>query len=169
LLSVGRKTLRLVMSKPKPSLKIRTASAIFWDYLGTAKKFFLGIFFFVFQYRKLKLSASVWKWILWNLTKFQLIQTIVTYIFSLCCLIELKFCEVSRNSFLNRCWKFQPSILKNEKVLFLKVLVWTFTRQTRIQILSLPESFFIFLPKFNSLIYSRCHSCPQICKNIGFW
>ena len=33
---------------------------------------------------------------------------------------ELKFCEVSRNSFSNRCWKFQLSILKNKKVLFQK-------------------------------------------------
>ena len=33
---------------------------------------------------------------------------------------ELKFCEVSRNSISNRCWKFQLSILKNKKVLSLK-------------------------------------------------
>ena len=55
--------------------------------------------------------------------KFQLIyliQTIVIFIFSIGCLIELKFCEVSRNSISNRCWKFQLSILKNKKVLFLK-------------------------------------------------
>ena len=32
----------------------------------------------------------------------------------------MKFCEVSRNLFSNRCWKFQLSILKNKKVLFLK-------------------------------------------------
>ena len=32
----------------------------------------------------------------------------------------LKFCEVSQNSVSNRCWKFQLSILKNKKVLFLK-------------------------------------------------
>ena len=55
---------------PKPSLKIRTASAIFWIYLGIfrdygLKNIFLGI----------KLSASVWKSILWNLIKFQLNQT----------------------------------------------------------------------------------------------
>ena len=36
------------------------------------------------------------------------------------CLIELKLCEVSRNSFSNWFWKFQLSILKNKKVLFLK-------------------------------------------------
>ena len=72
-----------------------------------------------FLFFKLKLSASVWKRISWNLTKFQLIQLIQTIfisIFSIRCLIELKFCEVSRNSFLNRCWKFQLSILKNKKV-----------------------------------------------------
>ena len=44
----------------------------------------------------------------------------VIFIFSIGCLIELKFCEVSRNSFSNRYWKFQLSILKNKKVLFLK-------------------------------------------------
>ena len=110
----------------KPSLKIRTANAICWNYLGLLRYYdldhtFLGIF--VFQNRKLKLSASVWKRILWYLTKFQLIQLIETIfisIFSICCLIELKFCEISRNSFSNRCWKFQLSILKNKKVLFLK-------------------------------------------------
>ena len=32
----------------------------------------------------------------------------------------MKFCEVSRNSILNRCWKFQLSVLKNKKVLSLK-------------------------------------------------
>ena len=32
----------------------------------------------------------------------------------------MKFCEVSRNSISNRYWKFQLSILKNKKVLFLK-------------------------------------------------
>ena len=36
------------------------------------------------------------------------------------CLIELKFCEVSRNSISNWTWKFQLSILKDKKVLFLK-------------------------------------------------
>ena len=63
---------------------------------------------------------------LWSLSssEFQLIhlsiQTIVIFIFSIDCLIELKFCEVSRNSFSNRFCKFQLSILKNKKNLFLK-------------------------------------------------
>ena len=56
----------------------------------------------------------------------QIIQTVVIFIFSIGCLIELKFCEVSRNSFKNRFWKFQLFILKNKKVLFLKKikLLW---------------------------------------------
>ena len=36
------------------------------------------------------------------------------------CLIELKLWEVSWNSFSNWFWKFQLSILRNKKVLFLK-------------------------------------------------
>ena len=40
--------------------------------------------------------------------------------FSIGCLIELKFYEVSRNSVSNICWKFLLSFLKNKKVLFLK-------------------------------------------------
>ena len=61
--------------------------------------------------------------ILWNLTKFQLIQLIQTIFistFSISCPIELKFCEASRNYFSNRWWKFQISILKNKKDLFLE-------------------------------------------------
>ena len=45
--------------------------------------------------------------------------------FFISCLIELKFCEVSRNSISNWTWKFQLSILKNKKVLFLKkIFFW---------------------------------------------
>ena len=60
---------------------------------------------------------------MWNLTKFQLIQLIQTIFistFSISCPIELKFFEVSRNYFSNRWWKFQISILKNKKDLFLE-------------------------------------------------
>ena len=52
---------------PKPSLKVRRASAIFWDYLGMYKDY------------------------------------------------GQKICEISWISILNRCWKFQLSILKNKK------------------------------------------------------
>ena len=65
------------------------------------------IFFF-----GLTLSASVWNRISRKHTKY-LIQTIIIS-------IELKLCEVSRNSFSNRCWNFHLYSLKNKKVLFLK-------------------------------------------------
>ena len=42
----------------KPSLKIRTASDIFWDYIGIFRNYSLKTFF-VYQDRKLKLPASV--------------------------------------------------------------------------------------------------------------
>ena len=68
--------------------------------------FFLGIkLFFVFQDRKLKLSASVWKKISCNLTKFQLIQIIFSSFFFLSVVGLSWNCEVSRNSFSNRFWK----------------------------------------------------------------
>ena len=69
--------------------------------------------FFVFQDTQLKFSVSVWFKISWNLTRFQLIQTTLNK------LNTLKVCEVSLNSKLNICWKFQLSILRNKK-LFLK-------------------------------------------------
>ena len=46
------------------------------------------------------------------------IKIVPTY-FEIGCLIELKFCEVSRNFFSNRCWKFN-SILNNKKKIFLE-------------------------------------------------
>ena len=54
------------MVGPKPSLKIRTASTIFWIYLGIFRDYGLNnIFFrnktFFFQDRKLKISELVWK------------------------------------------------------------------------------------------------------------
>ena len=68
--------------------------------------FFLGIkLFFVVQDKKLKLLASVWNRISWNITKFQLIQTIF-------------------NSILSVVWlswnfvRFQLSILKNKKIIY---------------------------------------------------
>ena len=42
------------------------------------------------------------------------------HLFFIGCLIELKFCKVSWNSIPKWTWKFQLSILKNKKVLFLK-------------------------------------------------
>ena len=95
---------------------------LFWPY-GLDHIFSRNKNVFVFQDSELKFSASVWFRISWNLTKFELIQLIQTtfiLIFSMGSLNELQFCEVSRNPQSKRCWKFQLSILKNKKVLFLK-------------------------------------------------
>ena len=78
---------------PKPSLKIGTENVICWNSLDLFRDYGLNYIFFrnktfCFQYRKLKLSASVWKRISWNLTKFELIQLIHKN-FSIGCLIEL--------------------------------------------------------------------------------
>ena len=81
--------------------------------------FFRKKTFFIFQDRKLKLSASVWNRLSLNLTKFQLNQTTNRKNENNNCLnklSELKFCEVSWNSISSRCLKFQLSILKNKKV-----------------------------------------------------
>ena len=44
---------------------------------------------------------------------------------------ELKFCEVSRILISNWTWKFQLSILKNKKVLFLKkIFFWPYRQDT---------------------------------------
>ena len=72
----------------------------------------------------------------WNLTKFQLNQTTDRKNENNNCLNELKFCEVSQNSIFNRCWKFQLSILKNKKVLFLKKYILGQERSKRWRLLS---------------------------------
>ena len=104
---------------PKPLLKIGTANAICWDSLGLFRNYdlnyiFLGIKLFCF-------STSVWKRISWNLTKFQnsIRQRIQNMEIEIAWMSWMSWNFV-RNSFSNRCWKFQLSILKNKKVLFLK-------------------------------------------------
>ena len=80
----------------------------------------------------LKLSASVWNKISWHLTKFQLIQliqTIVIFIFSIGCLIEVKFCKISEinkkftccawdevksTGLENCCWGGAPTVFAPE-------------------------------------------------------
>ena len=55
-----------------------------------------------------------------NFNTFSFFRQLLFSSFFIGCLIELKFCKVSRNSISNWTWKFQLSILKNKKVLFLK-------------------------------------------------
>ena len=55
-----------------------------------------------------------------NFNSFRLFRQLLFSYFSIVCLIELKFCKVSGNSISNWTWKFELSIFKNKKVLFLK-------------------------------------------------
>ena len=55
-----------------------------------------------------------------NFNSFSFFRQLLFSSFFIGCLIELKFCKVSRNSISKWTWKFQLSILKNKKVLFLK-------------------------------------------------
>ena len=55
-----------------------------------------------------------------NFNSFSFFRQLLFPFFFIGCLIELKFCKVSRNSISNWTWKFQLSILKNKKVSFLK-------------------------------------------------
>ena len=89
----------------------------------------------------MKFAASVWKRMSWNLTKFQLNQTTNRKNRNNNCLNELKFCEVSRNSISNRCWKFQLSILRNKNVLFLKRNYAVFNIKTI-------KALFVYWPNF---------------------
>ena len=114
----------------------------------TAEEFFLRIhktFLFFKISRKMKQLASVWKWISWNLKKFQLIQLIqkiFVSIFCIHCLIGLKFCH--KILFSNRYWKFQFSILKNKKVLYIKkkIKLLSISKQKSfVYCLNFPEGF----------------------------
>ena len=51
-----------------------------------------------------------------NFNSFSLFRQLLFSSFFIGCLIEFKFCKVSRNSISNWTCKFQPSILKNKKV-----------------------------------------------------
>ena len=68
--------------------------------------FFRNKTFLFFKIESWNFQHAVWNSISWNLTKFQLIQLIQTIfisIFSIPCLIELKFWEISRICFFNIC------------------------------------------------------------------
>ena len=64
-----------LQSALKSSGKLRRLTPSFGTILAVRlqKKYFRNKTFFVFQDRKLKLSGSVWNWVSWNLTKFELI------------------------------------------------------------------------------------------------
>ena len=110
---------------PKPSGKLRRLTPSFGCTLAVRlKKYFFRnktfLFFkleswnFQVQFEiKIRESSQ-------NFNSFSFFRQLLFSSFFIGCLIELKFYEVSRNSISNWTWKFQPSILKNKKVLFLK-------------------------------------------------
>ena len=96
-------------------VKISTASTIFWIYLVIFRDYGLKDrnFKHVFEIKFRETSQ--------NFNSFSSFrQLLFLFFLCICCLIELKFCKVSQNSFANRCWKYQSSILKNKKGLVLK-------------------------------------------------
>ena len=105
----------------KPFGKIEKASAIFWNYRGMFREY--GPKDNFFRSKKF-LFFKIESWSFQNLFENEFCETSQSFntfikllltFFSLGCLIELKFREVSRNSFSNRSWKFQLFMLKNKK------------------------------------------------------
>ena len=88
---------------------------------------------------------------------------------------ELKFCEVSRNSFSKRFWKFQLSILKNKKVLFLKKKFFkplSISKQKKLCLLTQFSRGFWLLPYCIDTqlpILSTLHCTGQIQSLWCFW
>ena len=68
------------------------------------------------------------------------------------CLIELKFCEISQNSFQNRCWQFPLfTYLEKQKSFIPKKIFF------RLLSISKQKSF-IYRPNFKQRIWSDGHS-----------
>ena len=111
------------MPRPKPLLKIRTATAIFWNYLGIFRDY--GLKNILFRNK----TFSFFKVESWNfqhlfeigfretsqVKSFSLFRQLLFSIFL--SVFWLKFCEVSRNSFRN--WSLfaviQPKIHNTDK------------------------------------------------------
>ena len=106
---------------PKPSQKIESINKafLFWYWLQPKKNLFRNKTFLFFK---------IGSWNFQHLFKNEFHETSQNFNsiwqprekMYVNCLNELTLREVSQNSFSNRCWKFQLSILKSKKVLFLK-------------------------------------------------
>ena len=116
----------------KLHLKLRQQSAICWNSLALFRENGLNYIFFrnkTFLFFKIEswnfqqLFEIEFRETSHNFNSFSSFRQFLFQFFSIFCLIALKFCEVSRNSLSNRCWKFQLCILKNKKVLFLKKII----------------------------------------------
>ena len=106
--------------EPKLSLKIGSVNKAFFcfDIDYSLNQILLRNKSFLFY--KIE-SWNCWKTVSWNLTKFKLNQTIDRKNRNNNCLNELKFCDVSQNSFSNWCWNFHHSILKKKSLIPKKI------------------------------------------------
>ena len=103
----------------KPSLKIRTASAIFWNYLGIfrdygLKSILLGIKLFLFfkieSWNFQHLFEKEFRETSQNFNSFSSFRQFLFPHFVSIVWLNWNFMKLSRNSFSNRCWKFPKKI-----------------------------------------------------------
>ena len=112
-----------IRKKSKPSLKRRTATAICCNYHGLFRDYGLSFFFRIFLVFFFKIESWNFQYLLENKIRETSQNLFRQFLFSFfLCVVWFIWnsYEVSRNSFSNRSWKFQRSILRNKKVLFLK-------------------------------------------------
>ena len=109
---------------PKPSLKIRTANAIFWIYLGGnwygLKNIFLSnkivLFFMIECWNFQHLFEIEFRETSQNFNfLFSLFRPLLFSFFFICCLIELKFFWVSQNSFFKQILKVSAFYLEKQQ------------------------------------------------------
>ena len=89
---------------------------------------------------------------------------------------ELKFCEVSRKSISNRYWKFQLSILKNKKLLFLRKYIRSQSLNMSREIQKMAITVLIFSEGFEGRQFelviwngvSRGLPAPALLTELGF-
>ena len=117
----------------KPSLKIRTANAIFWislckfrDY-GQKKLFFRNetfLFFKIESWNFQHLFEIEFRETSQNFNSFSSFRQLLFSFFLSVVWLSWNFVRFHEIPFSNWFWKFQLSILKNKKVLFLKIYLF---------------------------------------------
>ena len=108
--------------RSKPSLKVGSVNKafLFWYWQRLKIYFFRNKTFSFFSIESWNLQHLFEKDFRETSQYFNLIRESIEKNENSNCLNEMTFCEISRNSISNRCWKFKISILKNKKVLSLK-------------------------------------------------
>ena len=139
--------------RTKPSLKIRTASAIFWIYHGIFRDYSLKdilfrnktfLFFKIEGWNFQHVFEMVIRETSQNFNSFSSFrQLLFSFFYRLSDWVEILW-----NSFSSRCWKFKFSILKNKKVLFLRKIFF------RLLSISKQKSF-VYWPNFQWRFWFR--------------